>query len=83
MFGVVHRLAVNIVSGTSYAAPYVAGVAALMMSVNSDLRGRHLKKLISENSDTISIRYGNGETAQVKKLNAFKAVSAAKSYRVN
>lgn len=54
-----------------------------MMSVNSDLRGRHLKKLISENSDTISIRYGNGETAQVKKLNAFKAVSAAKSYRVN
>ena len=67
-------------SGTSMAAPHVTGVAALMLSVNSRLTGRDMKKIILNNCDTITITLPNGKSQTVKKLNAYKAVKAAQTY---
>lgn len=67
----------HIVAGTSIAAPFVTGVAALMLSVNPELSGAELKSLILNNSDNISITLPNGSSQTVKKLNAGKAVKAA------
>lgn len=61
-------------SGTSLAAPQVAGVAALMLSLNPNLTPEQLKVAIKSNAETISITYPDGSLHNVKKLNAFKAV---------
>ena len=69
-------------SGTSMAAPHVTGVAALMLSINSNISAEGLKNAILNNSETISIRIptvagGTTFTSQnVKSLNALKAVTS-------
>ena len=69
-------------SGTSMAAPHVAGVAALMLSINSNISAEGLRNAILNNSETISIRIptvagGTTFTSQnVKSLNALKAVTS-------
>lgn len=63
-------------SGTSMAAPHVAGVAALMLSVNPNLTGAELKESILNTADDITITTPDG-TQNVKKLNAFEAVASA------
>ncbi len=61
-------------SGTSFAAPYVTGVAALLMSIKIDLTAVQLKNAILNSATLITIEVGNGTDQQVRKLNAFNAI---------
>ena len=69
-------------SGTSMAAPHVAGVAALMLSINPNISAEELRNAILNNSETISIHIPStaGGTTFVKQnvrsLNAFMAVAS-------
>lgn len=60
-------------SGTSFATPYVSGVAALLLSVNPDLTTAQLKDCILNGAEIITIYAGeNYDTPQeVKKLDAW------------
>ncbi len=70
-------------SGTSYAAPYVAGVAALLLSCDTDLTTPELKQCILEGADTIIISTPDG-SQNVKKLNAWGAFKyMIKNYSTN
>ncbi len=60
-------------SGTSMAAPHVAGVAALMLSVEPKLTAARLKDILLSTADSITINTPDGEQS-VKKLNAYEAV---------
>ena len=62
-------------TGTSFATPYVTGVAALMLSVNPDLTPSELKEIILITVDPIDAF----ETLCVSggRLNAYRAVLAA------
>ena len=57
--------------GTSYAAPYVTGVAALLLSINPDLTTAQLKDCILSGADMIDITVGDGSTQRVRRLNAW------------
>jgi subtilisin family serine protease len=63
-------------SGTSFSAPIVAGVAALVLSAKPSLSPNSLVSLLEQNSDDLGasgydIYYGYG------RVNAYKAVTAA------
>lgn len=68
--------------GTSFAAPYVAGVAALMLSVNPRLTSAQLKEVLIASADDITISTPDG-TQRAKNLNAYKAVHWANPYLAN
>lgn len=63
------------ISGTSQAAPFVAGVAAAMKDVNSDLKPRDLKKIIMETVDKKSFLFGKVKSGGV--VNRERAIRAA------
>jgi subtilisin family serine protease len=66
--------------GTSSATPLVAGVVALMLSVNPNLTASEIKNLIRNNSDRISAGYNsNGHSPYLGhgRVNALKLVKAA------
>lgn len=63
----------DIKSGTSMAAPYVTGVAALLLSKDQTLTATELKSVILSSADDITI-YIPGGSQNVKKLNAYTAL---------
>ena len=69
-----YRFAYNFGSGTSFAAPYVTGVAALLLSYNPSLTPIDLKSAIINGADIIEITISDGSKQKVKRLNAFKAM---------
>ncbi len=64
-----------LMSGTSMAAPYVTGVAALIKSIRPDLTAQEIKALILDNVDPLDSLTGKCVTGG--RLNAYKAVRAA------
>ncbi len=64
-------------SGTSMAAPFVTGVAALMLSINPDLSPLELKTMISSNGTIVSGL--SGKCVYGERLNANYALSAARA----
>jgi subtilisin family serine protease len=65
--------------GTSFASPYVAGLAALIWSQRAGLTSAEVKGLIESNVDVLdSLRLEDGEYAVSSggRINAYKALSA-------
>jgi hypothetical protein len=67
----------NSFGGTSAAAPYVTGVAGLVLSVNPGLPASALKNLVRETSDTSGNVDPDGNDIHV--LNALNAIQKARS----
>jgi len=66
-------------TGTSVAAPQVAGVVALMRSVNPGLRPDSIEAILKRTGDLIADAdsFPNFANGRVKRVNAYKAVKAA------
>jgi len=60
--------------GTSFAAPYVTGIAALMLTVDPSLTTDDLKEIITETVDPVSAL--NGKCVTGGHVNAYKALQA-------
>ena len=61
--------------GTSFSAPLVSGVAALIMSQRPDLSHRKVRQIIIDSVDKVSTL--SGKVASGGRLNAYKALQAA------
>jgi minor extracellular serine protease Vpr len=69
----------NFTSGTSFAAPHVAGAAALLIEKNPDLKPNEIKSLLVTTSDPVADAYGTifpseiGGTGRINVTKAFEA----------
>ena len=66
-------------SGTSMAAPHVAGVAALIKSIRPDLNGTQIKHCIMMGTDYVSNLHNKCLTRG--RLNAYQALQIAQNYK--
>lgn len=73
------RSTYRVFGGTSNAGPVVAGVAALMLSVDSSLHAGDLKRLIMETATQLPAL--GGKVASGGTVNAYRAVRAAQARR--
>jgi len=60
-------------SGTSMAAPHVAGVAALILSYNPSLTAPEVKELITSTATPLTISTPSGTLQRVNRLNVYNA----------
>lgn len=67
-------------SGTSFAAPHVAGIVALMLEMNPELSVDHIRQLLLASVDDLG-RPGRDEQFGAGRINAAKAVAAAAAFR--
>jgi len=67
----------RLAAGTSYAAPQVAGVAALMRSVNPGLSSSDIENIIKQTTDPIKDAGQYPGLVGTGRVNAYKAVKAA------
>ena len=80
IYSTVYKNDYSYMSGTSMAAPHVSGVAAVMWSVNPNLTGADIKRIIVE---TATGSYGYENTSikdKYKMLDGYEAVKAAANY---
>ncbi|HET6992409.1 MAG TPA: S8 family serine peptidase, partial [Bacteroidia bacterium] len=63
-------------SGTSAATPHVAGVAALILSVNPELTASEVENIIKTTTDSLGMIVPNPQTGY-GRVNAFEAVQSA------
>ncbi len=69
------ELALRNGSGTSYSAPFVSGLDALLVSVDSSLSARERRRIILDSADPIAVTYPeDDETHPWKRLNVYNAV---------
>jgi subtilisin family serine protease len=68
-------------SGTSMAAPHVAGVAALMKSLNPNLTGSQIKGTMLANVDLVGAL--SGKTITGGRLNAYRAALAVQNGQIS
>ncbi len=69
----------NVTSGTSFAAPHVAGAAALLLQKNPGLSPDDIKSILVTTADPITDAYGAGyypESAGAGRLNVTRAFDA-------
>jgi len=69
----------KIVSGTSFAAPHVAGAAALVLQKNPQLTPNELKSILMTTSDMVSNEYDERfpiEVAGTGRINVAKAINS-------
>lgn len=67
-------------NGTSSATPIVAGIAALLLSANPNLREAQVRRILKQTADKVgSVMYVNGRNDQMGhgRVNALRAVQAA------
>jgi subtilisin-like proprotein convertase family protein len=78
---------VNGFGGTSSATPLVAGICALMLSVNSDLRGDEVRDILRQTAEKIDQAGGSygpdghSDLFGFGRVNAFRAVTEARQRR--
>ena len=70
-------------SGTSFAAPFVSGLAALIKSANPGLGAREINEIIMQTGDNIDALNQDYAGALGKRINAEKAVELALSIARN
>ncbi len=66
-------------SGTSFAAPFVTGLAALIWQTDPTLEAAQVKAAILENVDTMTVL--NGKCTSGGKINAYKALRSVMTKR--
>ena len=67
-------------SGTSVSAPIVAGITAMVWSINPDMNAKKVKEIIQQTADITVLSRKKEDKGEYKMINASKAVEEALKY---